>query len=136
MSNNDPIHTSLAARLRRLTMHVALASAALLAAVPFAAAQTRQQGPWWPNAQWGADDQAGASNWITETKILRAMQSVKTGKTYELGHVYERGMPLYGPRTYSLVIPAPFPPSGGQNKPTWFIDFISGELGQLGTQFD
>ena len=28
-------------------------------------------------------------------------------------HIYERGMPLYGDRTFSLVIPAPFPPSRG-----------------------
>src|SRR5262252_2950836 len=100
------------------------------------AAQTRKQGPWWPQAQWGPDDQAGASNWITDAKVLRAVRLVTTGKTYDLGHVYERGMPLYGDRTFSLVIPAPFPPSLGQNKPTWFIDYFSGELGQLGTQFD
>jgi len=100
------------------------------------AAQTRKQGPWWPQTQWGPDDQAGASNWITDAKVLRAVRLVTTGKTYELGHIYERGMPLYGDRTFSLVIPAPFPPSRGQNAPTWFIDYFSGELGQLGTQFD
>jgi kynurenine formamidase len=99
-------------------------------------AQTRQQGPWWPQRQWGAQDQAGASNWITETKVLRAARLVTTGKMYELGHVYERGMPLYGDRTFSLVIPAPFPPSRGQNAPSWFIDYFSGEFGQLGTQID
>jgi len=99
-------------------------------------AQTRKEGPWWPHPQWGAEDQAGASNWITPEKVLRAARLVTTGKMYELGHVYERGMPLYGDRTFSLVIPAPFPPSRGQNTPTWFMDYFSGEFGQLGTQFD
>ena len=99
-------------------------------------AQTRQQGHWWPNAQLGPQDQAGASNWITPEKMLRAIRLMMTGKMYELGHVYERGMPLYGDRTFSLVIPALFPPSRGENKATWFMDYFSGEFGQLGTQFD
>ena len=113
------------------------ASLVLLLLLPFLiTAKTRKEGPWWPQSQWGPEDQAGASNWITDAKILRAVRLVTTGKVYELGHVYERGMPLYGDRTFSLVIPAPFPPSTGQNAPTWFIDYFSGELGQLGTQFD
>ena len=57
-------------------------------------AQTREAGPWWPNAEWGPADQAGASNRITPEKIVQAMTLVKTGKTYEVGQVYERGMPL------------------------------------------
>jgi kynurenine formamidase len=99
-------------------------------------AQDRKAGPWWPQSQWGPADQAGASNLITDTKVLRAVRLVTTGKIYELGHIYERGMPLYGDRTFSLVIPAPFPPSRGENAPSWFIDYFSGEFGQLGTQFD
>jgi len=99
-------------------------------------AQDRKAGPWWPQPQWGPADQAGASNLITDTKVLRAVRLVTTGKIYELGHIYERGMPLYGDRTFSLVIPAPFPPSRGENAPSWFIDYFSGEFGQLGTQFD
>jgi len=114
-----------------------LTALALLLLLPIlSAAQTRKEGPWWPNPQWGAEDQAGASNWITPEKVLRAARLVTTGKMYELGHVYERGMPLYGDRTFSLVIPAPFPPSRGQNAPAWFMDYFSGEFGQLGTQFD
>ena len=30
-----------------------------------AQAQTREAGPWWPHPEWGAMDQAGASNRIT-----------------------------------------------------------------------
>ena len=43
-----------------------------------AAGQTREEGPWWPHPIWGADDRAGASNWITPEKILEAISLVKT----------------------------------------------------------
>lgn len=66
--------------------------------------QTKEKGPWWPHPIWGAGDQAGASNWITPEKILKAMRLVKTGKTYELGRVYERGMPLLNKRSYAMSI--------------------------------
>ena len=35
--------------------------------------QTRSQGPWWPNKLWGAEDQSGASNWITPEKVLKSV---------------------------------------------------------------
>ena len=44
-----------------------------LATRPSRAAQTREKGPWWPNAQWGAADAAGGSNWITPDKVLKAV---------------------------------------------------------------
>jgi kynurenine formamidase len=99
-------------------------------------AQTRDEGPWWPNSQWGAQDQRGASNWITPEKILQALRSVKTGEVYELGHVYERGMPLFGDRDFKLTIPAPSPGAIGENASVWHGDFFIGEIGQVGTQFD
>ena len=99
--------------------------------------QTREQGPWWPS-QWGADDQAGASNRITAETILKAVQLVKTGKTYELGQIYERGMPLFGERTYAMIIPGS--PTGGpfgeNNMLMYFDEFLCAEIGQVGTQFD
>ena len=70
-----------------------------------AVSQTRDEGPWWPHPIWGAEDQAGGSNWITPAKILESMKLVTTGKVYELGQVYERGMPVFGDRTYSFFIP-------------------------------
>lgn len=93
--------------------------------------------PWWPHAQWGAGDQAGASNWITPEKILQAMSLVKTGKTYEMGQVYEQSMPLSGNRTYKLIIPS-FPTHGpiGPEKVVFNDEYVSGEIGQVGTQFD
>jgi hypothetical protein len=92
--------------------------------------------PWWPHPQWGAGDQAGASNWITPEKILQAVSLVRTGKTYEMGQVYENTMPT-GNRTYKLVIPS-FPTHGpiGEEKVVFNDEFLSAEIGQVGTQFD
>ena len=99
--------------------------------------QTREKGPWWPHPIWGAEDQAGSSNWITPEKILESLKLVTTGKVYELGQVYERGMPLFGQRTYSMFIPGS--PSGGpfgDNKLVYHDDLLVTEIGQVGTQFD
>jgi hypothetical protein len=100
-------------------------------------AQTRSEGPWWPNALWGANDQAGGSNWITPEKILKAVSLVRTGKTIELGHVYEKGMPLIGQRSYNLFIPSfPTYPPTGKDKIVFNDEFVTAEIGQVGTQFD
>ena len=92
-------------------------------------------GDFWPS-RWGAGDQAGASNWITPEKVMEAVNLIETGEIYELGQQYTHGMPLFGNRTYSLTIPGaptggPFP--GGL---IYHDEFIVGELGQVGTQFD
>ena len=95
----------------------------------------KDDGDFWPS-RWGADDQAGASNWITPEKVMEAVSLIETGQIYELGRQYRHGMPLFGNRTYSLTIPGaptggPFP--GGL---IYHDEFIVGELGQVGTQFD
>ncbi len=100
-------------------------------------AQTRDQGPWWPHPEWGPDDQAGASNRITPEKVLEAVSLIKTGKVYELGHVYERGMPLLGERTYAMFTPNM--PAGGpfsDHDLVYNDEFLCTEIGQVGTQFD
>ena len=110
----------------------------LLTVAASAAAQTREKGPWWPHPLWGAEDQAGATNWITPEKVLQAAKLVQTGRVYELGHTYERSMPFYGERTYSLLIPGgptynePF----GKNMAIGNDEFLCTEVGQVGTQFD
>jgi kynurenine formamidase len=107
---------------------------AIVLSSPHAEGQTRDQGPWWPHPIWGSDDQSGASNWITPEKILEAISLVKTGEVYELSHVYERGMPLTGQRTFALFI-APGAPSG-DNQLMYNDEFIATQIGQVGTQFD
>lgn len=103
----------------------------------FSSAQTRDKGPWWPNVLWGANDEAGASNWITPEKIIKAVSLVKSGKTFELGHVYERGMPLTGQRSYNIFIPSfPTYPPSGLGKIVFNDEYVTAEIGQVGTQFD
>lgn len=97
--------------------------------------QTREKGPWWPNPLWGAQDEAGASNWITPEKIMKALTYAKTGKVYELGHPYERTMPLHNTRSYKLSV-VDTGPAAGKNNQLGNEEVISGELGQVGTQFD
>ena len=116
---------------------ITAAAVVTIAAASASLAQTREHGPWWPHPIWGAEDQAGGSNWITPEKILQSVQLVKTGKVYELGQVYEYGMPLFGQRTYSMVIPGS--PTGGpfgDNQLVYHDEFLCGEIGQVGTQFD
>jgi kynurenine formamidase len=95
---------------------------------------SRGQERWYPS-RWGADDQRGAANRITPAKVLDAKTAITAGKVYQLGHVYEVGMPLYGSRHFSLLIPQAFE-MPGKNQAVYHDEIISGELGQIGTQFD
>lgn len=93
---------------------------------------------WWPNALWGAGDEAGSTNWYTKPEvIMRAMAQVKTGKTMKLGHPYTADMPLFGARKFTLRIPgAPTGGAFGSNQVMWNDEFLATEIGQVGTQFD
>jgi kynurenine formamidase len=91
---------------------------------------------WWPS-EWGAEDQRGAINRITPQKILQAAALIKEGKIYQLGRVYEQGMPMSGNRSYVLTIPGlpTFNPQG-KNQIVSNSEMVTAELGQVGTQFD
>src|SRR5678815_5109123 len=92
------------------------------------------QSRWYPS-RWGADDQRGAANRLTPAKVLEARELIKQGRIYQLGRVYESGMPMFGTRHYSLRIPQAFA-IPGSNHAIYHDELISGELGQIGTQFD
>lgn len=99
--------------------------------------QTRKEGPWWPNKQWGAEDQSGASNWITPEKVLKAISLVRTGQIYDLGHIYDRDMPMVGTRSYNLFIPSfPTYPATGKDSMVFNDEYVTAQIGQVGTQFD
>lgn len=91
---------------------------------------------WWPSA-WGPDDERGAINYITAEKVLQAAQLIRNGRIYELGRDYESSMPLFPGRHFSLTIKGS-PTFGplGENSTVWHTEMITGELGQVGTQFD
>jgi kynurenine formamidase len=100
------------------------------------AAQAQTDSPWWPSP-WGADDERGASNRITPERVLAAARLIREGKIYSLGRTYEPGMPSSGNRHFSLTIPG-VPTGGpfGENQLVYNDELFSGEIGQVGTQFD
>ena len=109
---------------------------------PISEAQAQTSAPklsdakWWPS-KWGKDDEAGASNHTTPAKVLDALKWVKDGKVYKIGRTYEPGMPLFGPRVFTLRIPGG--PTGGpfgENRMVYNDEFLTTEIGQTGTQFD
>lgn len=121
---------------RRSTLAI-LGVGAVLLPLFSASAQDTPIGPkWWPS-EWGPDDQRGAVNRITPQKILQAAALIKEGKIYQLGRVYEHGMPLSGNRSYVLTIPGR-PTSGpqGKNQLVANSEMVTAEIGQVGTQFD
>jgi kynurenine formamidase len=101
-----------------------------------AAAQTPAGPEWWPS-EWGSADERGAANRITPAKVLEAVSLIQEGRVYELGRAYESDMPLFGNRHFSLTIPGmPTVKSGAENAVVFNDEMVSGELGQIGTQFD
>ena len=61
---------------------------------------------WWPNKMWGADDEAGSTNWYTKPEVIARALAANSGKgkVYKLGHPYTVDMPMFGARKFSLRI--------------------------------
>jgi kynurenine formamidase len=100
-------------------------------------AQAPERSPLVPPTQWGADDQAGASNTQTPEKALQAAALITEGVTYPLARTIEPGIPLLNNRVLVVrgtagIAAGPL----GSNGFFWNDDFISGELGQVGAQLD
>jgi len=89
---------------------------------------------WWP-ARWGPDDEAGASNWITPAKVLAAASLIKTGKIYDIGRIYESRMPIIDGRSFAFRI-KPMTGAAGKNRLVVNEEFLTADIGQVGTQFD
>ena len=88
-------------------------------------------------APFGEGDQAGASNLMTPDKVKEAMSLMKTGTVISIGRTYESEMPLFGSRDFALRGTGGL--AGGplaENKVIWMDDYLSTEIGQVGTQFD
>jgi kynurenine formamidase len=51
----------------------------------------------WGCACWGKDDQLGAANLLTPEKRLAALKSIRTGRTYDLSHVFGADAPYMAP---------------------------------------
>lgn len=93
---------------------------------------------WWPNPLWGADDEAGSTNWYTKPDVvLRALAEADKGKVYKLGRPYESGIPTFSNRVFELKMPSKG--SGGPvgaNAILYRDEMVTSEIGQVGTQFD
>jgi kynurenine formamidase len=91
---------------------------------------------WWPSP-FGPTDEVGASQRVTPAKVLEATRLIKSGRIFQLGRIYEHGIPLFGSRHLSITIPGG--PTGGpfgHAKLMYNDEIFSGEIGQVGTQFD
>ena len=67
---------------------------------------------------------------------MRSGLDPDSARPMQLGRV-RPGIPLFGNRHYSLTIPGS--PTGGpvgENQLIWYDEMFSGEIGQVGTQFD
>jgi hypothetical protein len=87
--------------------------------------------PWWPS-EFGADDQAGGTNYITAQKRIEAAKLVKKGKMALLGHPYSNHMPLVPGRTFALSIPGspthgPLNWPGDQFSMTFMDELVTGK---------
>ena len=84
------------------------------------------------HAPWGPADQRGAANRITPQKVLEAKSLITRGTVYQLGHVYESSMPLFGTRHFSLKIPQTFGPLGS-NRTMYHDEVVSAEISRSPT---
>jgi kynurenine formamidase len=119
----------------RLWLYVTLGAVVVLTAITIGRTVVRGQTERWYPSRWGANDQRGAANRVTPAKVLEAKNLITKGTIYQLGRVYEPGIPTFGTRHYSLRIPQAFK-IPGNNQAIYHDEIVSGELGQIGTQFD
>lgn len=91
----------------------------------------------WAPSEWGADDKAGAVNRTTPAMVLRAVKLIEQGKVATLGKVYQQDAPAFGGRGWRMVIPG-LPTGGpfGEQDVVYNDEYLSAEIGQIGTQFD
>jgi kynurenine formamidase len=94
--------------------------------------------PWWPSP-FGADDQLGMLNHVTDAKRLEALRLVRHGRLYDLGRVLDEHVPAFPGRAFhqTLVTTAHHANQGGvgRNVVNWITEVISGTT-QLGTHID
>ena len=105
-----------------------------------AAACRRHSQPtqWWPSV-FGADDELGMLNHITDAKRLEALSLVREGRMYDLGRVLDEHVPVFPGRAFhqTLVTTAHHANMGGvgDNCVNWITEVFSGTT-QLGTHLD
>lgn len=89
-------------------------------------------------SKWGAADQKGAANNITQAKTLEAAKLIKRGKSIRMGIETNAKTPAFPPRTFSVTVLAPGQEYGrtiGATKTSYHDDIINGWVG-IGSQLD
>src|ERR671939_471673 len=93
---------------------------------------------WWPST-FGADDQIGMLNHLTDATRLRALSLVRTGRLYDLGRVLDEHVPVFPGRAFhqTLATTAHHANMGGvgENQVNWITEVVSGTT-QLGAHLD
>ena len=71
-------------------------------------------------------------------KLLAALQLVRSGEIVRLGHPYDAKMPLAPGRIFGLRMPGgpTGGPHGGRSRTVWNDEFLTTEIGQIGTHMD
>jgi len=96
---------------------------------------------WWPS-EFGPDDEAGATNYITAEKRIGAAALVRKGQVATLGMPYHSRIPVFPGRIFTLTIPGGGKPthdlawSGDGYRQTFMDEIVTAQIGQVGTQFD
>ena len=68
------------------------------------------------NSKWGADDELGGANYISEKRTKLAAKLIKQGKSHPLGIAISSKTPAFPPRTLSLTVMAPNQNAGADLK--------------------
>jgi kynurenine formamidase len=95
---------------------------------------------WWPSP-FGAEDEMGMLNHVTEAKRRQALASVREGRLYDLGRVLDESVPVFPGRYFrqTLVTTAHHANARaggvGANDVNWVTEQVAGTM-QLGTHLD
>jgi kynurenine formamidase len=92
--------------------------------------------PTWFPSRFGADDEAGAVNEITDAVRVRAAGLVRTGRVFDLAHVLDEHSPAFPGRTFRQWIAEQAPAEGlGSNHVHWIAERFEATT-QMGTHID
>ena len=118
--------------MKRTLLAAVLLSFPLIAAAQWNMPPESQRCP----SKWGAGDELGSGNHMKNPQnALRGARAIKTGEIISLSQVLSPTMPIQATRVYQLHPKRTFMNTGrntrGSNE-----EFMAGEFGQIGTQFD
>src|SRR4030088_3006970 len=87
-------------------------------------------------SKWGAGDERGSGNHMKNPEtVLRAARLIRTGEVIEMAYVLGPGMPFFGPRILNMQTKRTFMNPGANTRGS-NEEIMTGEMGQIGTQFD